>query len=300
MNKRGALKRAPPPPVEGEDDESEEDSDSSSVAGRQPQAKSENGWHSGSDEDKGPKRTTGTGPRYSNLPPRLLALQSQGQLQLDDDDEDSEEDVPLVATLGRAVQRATRLMADDSSDEDKPLTALIDKTKRKSSLSVSLSRHGGSLPAVSVGGGSLFGGGPTSPLGGGLTSPHEADNEDDKPLGLRASRVMSTSGHDEDEDDKPLGLHPDQMRRSQYFVAAQQQAQAVQQQQMMMQAQAMHQSMMFGAPSIMSMPVYGPPMAPQMMMAPPPLPSTPPPVPDAVKLTRVDKWRHDVAGEGEP
>ena len=51
--------------------------------------------------------------------------------------------------------------------------------------------------------------------------------------------------------------------------------------------------MMFGAPSIMSAPFYGPPMAAPMMM-PPQLPTTPPPMHDAAKLNRVDKWRHEV------
>lgn len=285
INKRGALKRPPPPPVEGEDEESEEESDSSSTRQRPTsQVQEENAWNSGSDEERGPRRTTGSGPRYPNLPPRLLALQSQGQLHLDSED-DSEEDLPLVATIGRAAQRATRLMAnDDSSDEDKPLTAILDKKLK--------------LPPVSVGGG-LFNSAQSAASKG-----EEDEEEDDKPLGLRVSRVLSPSqplGSAEDEDDKPLGLHPEQMRRSQYNMMANQAA-VVQQQQMMMQAQAaaqMHQSMMFGAPSIMSAPFYGPQMGPAMMV-PPQIPSTPPPVPDSVKLTRVDKWRHDVAVEGEP
>ncbi|KAF7793692.1 hypothetical protein EIP86_004808 [Pleurotus ostreatoroseus] len=320
---RRALRRPPPPPADGQDDEEEEESDSSSVGGHQPAVdREENGWHSDSDDgrrrqapppkntdldlslrlpdDLGPRRTTGSGPRYPNLPPRLLALQSQGQLQLDDDD-DSEEDLPLVATIGRAAQRATRIADDESSDEDRPLTTLIDKAKTRS---------------VSLGGGSLFGGsGPKSPSIAGSFGPPKIkkdDDEDDQPLGLRVSRMMTGSQHlgsvvsgggNGDDDDKPLGLRPEQMRRSQMFAVAQQQQQ--QQQQMMMQVQAqaqaqaaLHQSMIFGAPSIMSAPFYGPQMAPPMMMT-PQLPSTPPPLPDTAKLNRVDKWRHDVAVEGE-
>ena len=82
---------------------------------------------------------------------------------------------------------------------------------------------------------------------------------------------------------------------------AQQQQQ--QQQQMMMQAAAaqmqMQQSMMFGTPSIMSGPFFGPPMVAPPMMIPPQMPGTPPPMQDAAKLNRVDKWRHDVAVEEE-
>ncbi|THH02786.1 hypothetical protein EW026_g176 [Hermanssonia centrifuga] len=288
INKRGALKRPPPPPVDGDEDE-EEESDSSSVSPRgQAKRPETNGWYSGSDDERkprqtasapGPVRTTGAGSRYPNLPPRLQALHDQGQLQLDDDDS-SEEDLPLMATIERAAQRATRAdlrsAADDSSDEDRPLTQLLDKTKLK-------------LPTLSVGG-SMF---------GSATKGGDESEEDEKPLGLRVSRLvpsshaLSSAGPGGEDDDLPLGLHPEQMRRSQFMMAAQ----VAQQQQMMMQAQ-MHQSMMFGAPSIMSAPFYGPPMAPPMMMA-PQLPSTPPPLQDTTKLNRVDKWRHDVAVEGD-
>ena len=290
--KKPSVKRPPPLPAELQnyvDPDADDDSDSSSVAGRNPpiRVNDESGWLSDEDEARPrptPKVTSPT--KYANLPPRLLALQQQGQLQLDDDD-DSEEDLPLVATIGRAAQRATRVQADaDDSDEDEPLTALLDK--RKTSLT---------LPPVSVSGGGLF---DSARSAAGKGGDGDEEEEDDKPLGLRASRVLP---QDEDEDDKPLGLHPEQIRRSQMFMANQAMAtQAVaaqQQQQMMLQAQAMHQSMMFGAPSIVGAPFYGPAMAPPMMMAPPILPSTPPPVPDAVKLNRVDKWRHDVAVEGE-
>lgn len=297
-----------------EEQEEDEESDSSAVGGRPAVKVEDNGWHSDSDDgrprrkaapaaandldlslrlpdDLGPRRTTGSGPRYANLPPRLLALQSQGQLQLDDEDS-SEEDLPLVATISRAAKRATRIAEDESSDEDRPLTALIDKAKIR----------------VSVGGGSLFGGsGPKSPSVAGSMAPRrQADDEDDQPLGLRVSRMMTGSQYlgsvangGDDEDDKPLGLRPEQMRRSQMFAASQV---AQQQQQMMMQAQAQaamhHQSMIFGAPSIMSAPFYGPQMAPQMMI-PPQLSTTPPPPNDTAKLNMVDAWRRDVAVEGE-
>ena len=70
--------------------------------------------------------------------------------------------------------------------------------------------------------------------------------------------------------------------------------------QMAQMAAAAHQSMIFGAPSMMGSGFFGPPMAGAApMMAYPQLPPTPPPMQDAVKLTRVDKWRHDVAVEGE-
>ena len=272
------VRRAPPPPRGDDDDESDEDSDSSDAP--VPARAQASGWHS--DEDEGPRRTTGTGPRYPNVsggPPRLPQIPGAR-----DDGESSEEDVPLVATIGRAAQRQARSRAggDDSSDEDQPLAVVLDKTKQK-------------LPSLGGGGSSLS---PHSPARGG------DDDDDDKPLGLRVSHFGSSLSPSiaggEDEDDKPLGLHPEALRKSQFYMAQQVQ----QQQQMLAQAQmaqmaAAQQSMIFGAPSMMSSGFFAPPpMAPPMMMY-PQLPPTPPPMQDAAKFGRVDKWRHDVAVEGE-
>lgn len=316
---RRVVRRPPPPPVDGDDEEEEEESDSSSVAGRPFGGPKTDGWHSGSEDEKRPqasqpRRATGSGSRFAdNLPPRFRALQQQQQLELGED-ESSEEDLPLVATIGRAAQRATRASfsglrintADESSDEEKPLVQLLEKTKQKlpsptqglgaglfESIGASL---GGSLHAGTAAGGGAAGGGGD-------------EDEDDKPLGLRASRLFpgsqpASAAGGGDDDERPLALHPEQMRRSQFFASAAVQQQQ-QQQQMLMQAQAaaaaqmqMQQSMLFGAPSIMSAPFYAAPMAPPMMV-PPQLPSTPPPMHDSAKLNRVDKWRHDVAVEGE-
>lgn len=304
---RRISRRPPPPPVSGDEEVEEEESDSSSVARRPSGRPKTDGWHSGSEDGGEPqvravgaRRTTGSGSRFvDNLPPRFRALQQQQQLELEVDD-DSEEDVPLVATIGRAAQRATmanfpalRLgRDDDSSDEEMPLSVLLDKTKQK-------------LPSPTSGSGML------DSLGNFGSLRVADDDEDDKPLGLRVSRMglsppshaLSVAGgsiHQEEDDERPLALHPEQLRRSQYVAAAQQQ-------QMMMQAQAaaaaqmqMQQSMMFTAPSIMSMstPFYGPPMPMgPPMMAPSQMPSTPPPMQDTAKLNRVDEWRHNVAVE---
>ncbi|EIW61322.1 uncharacterized protein TRAVEDRAFT_142971 [Trametes versicolor FP-101664 SS1] len=264
------VRRRPPPPGEF-DDESDEESDDSDAPAPPRRAPQTSGWHS-DEEEEGPRRTTGTGPRYPQSgPPRLPQVVPQ-------DDDSSEEDVPLVATIGRAAQRQTRLgstAADDSSDEDKPLTALLDKTRQK-------------LP--SLGGSQLS---PTSLRPG---PADDDEDEDDMPLGLRASRIPPGFGAGgDDDDDKPLGMHPEQLRKSQFFMAAQQQ----QQQQMLAQAQMaqMQHAMMYATPpSMMGSGYFGPPMPPPMMMY-PQLPPTPPPIQD--KLGRVDKWRHDVAVEGE-
>ncbi|KAH9853617.1 hypothetical protein C2E23DRAFT_112598 [Lenzites betulinus] len=279
------VRRRAPPPAAGDDDDSDEDSDSSDApAPRRPET---SGWHS-DEEDAGPRRTTGTGPRYPPAgPPRLPQVVTR------EDDESSEEDVPLVATIGRAAQRLTRRRTggdESSSDEEKPLSVLLDKTKQK-------------LPSIA--GGSL------SPLSARPGAGDDDDDDDAEPLGLRVSRIPpgfgARAGGGEDEDDKPLGLHPDQLRKSQFFMAAQQQqqqqmlaqAQMVQMQQAQMQQAQMQHAMMYAAPpSMMGSGYFGPPMAPPMMVY-PQLPSTPPPMQDAVKYGRVDKWRHDVAVEGE-
>lgn len=284
---KASTRRLPPPPM-GDDDDEESESDSDASV-RAPKAEVTDGWVD-SDEERekqqqsGPIRTVGSGPRYPKGPPRL------GLPHVAHDNDSDEEDVPLVATIPKAAERLTRLQMgqDDDSDEEKPLVALLEKTKLK-------------VPSV----GGSFGGSLLS-----VSSPRAAndddEDEDDQPLGLRASKFIGSASQlgqgsrpDEDEDDKPLALHPDQMRRTQYMMAAQQQQQ---QQQFMMQAQAAQmraQSMMYGVPSMMGSGFFGPPMAPPMIV-PPVMPGTPPPVHDAVKYGRVDRWRQEVAVEGQP
>ncbi|KAL4075875.1 hypothetical protein J3A83DRAFT_4090059 [Scleroderma citrinum] len=227
-----------------------------------------------SDEDNGPRRTTGVGLRYpvKSKAPAVYDLK---------DDEDSEEDLPLVAAAALAAKRATHLPLprphddDDDDDDDKPLVAVLNEGKL-------------SLPSFD-----LDNPGPRS----------ARDDDDDKPLGLRVSRAPMASqaslvftGSD---DDKPLAFHPEQQRRTQYQMLAQMQQQ---QQQMLMQAQ-MQNSIYFGAPPMMGSGFFAPPMAPQPIMMGVPVsmpisPPSPPPVHDPAKFGRVDRWRHDVAVEG--
>ncbi|KAH8105964.1 hypothetical protein BXZ70DRAFT_1037024 [Cristinia sonorae] len=277
IQKASTPRRPPPPPEDDESDDTASDR-SEAVQHHTGAARHAEDWYAGSsDEEQGPRRTTGRGLRYPNK------QQSPPELPRPVDDSDSEEDLPLVATIGRAVERAqarSQLLPDSDSDEEKPLSVLLDSGKFKS-------------PSASIGAGSNY-----------FTSPRpqhndDSEDEDDQPLGLRASRILPSSsglqgGDDEDEDDKPLAFHPDQLRRTQYVAMAQQQ------QLMMQAAQAqMHQSMIFGAPSMMGSGFFPPPMAHPMMMA-PQAPLAAPPLNDAVKFGRVDKWRHDVAVEGLP
>ena len=269
---KASTPRRPPPPPADDDESDDSGSEASSVVQRRGPKAAED-WHAGSsDDERGPRRTTGTGPRYpkQQVPPRRQVAES-----------DSEEDLPLVATIGRAVERATQVRSiapvESDSDEEKPLSVLLD-AKLKSPATNS--------PSAST---NLFLS-PKAPV-------DDSDEEDDQPLGLRASRVLPSSsdlqnGGDEDDDDKPLALHPDQIRKTQYA--------AMQQQQFMMQAAQMHQSMYFGTPSMMGSGFFAPPMVPPMMMAAQSPMAAAPAGGDAAKFGRVDKWRHDVAVEGLP
>jgi hypothetical protein len=260
-----------PPPVNDDDNESESDNSAQHVPARRKAHRSSaetaaDRWVAGSsDEDEGaPRRTIGVGAGY----------QSQGHHESQPADDDSEEDMPLAATVRRALQRAMSSGGDDS-DSDVPLSAMLDKAKM-------------SIPPINFDGLSV------------TNAKIDDDDDDDQPLGLRAS-IIPPSSHlyaGDDDDDQPLAFHPDQQRRTQYQAMAQQQ-------QMMMQAQ-MQQSMFFGAPSMMGSGFFGPSMAqipPPMMMGPPalqqPVPS-PVPASDAGKFGLVDRWRHDVAVEGHP
>ena len=285
-----SARKGPPPPRDDDGDE-ESDGDNSDVALRErlpsKGANADTEWFSDEEKPKGPARTTGAGPRYPQGKADPPAKQKPKYTPAPPPD-DSDEDVPLAATVDKVVQRAAKAAAEEESDEDKPLNVLIDKTKSKLFPEVPESKQ---------------------PSKGG----DDDDDEDDQPLGLRASQFnplasqnwLGRSG-DDDEDDVPLGLHPEQQRRTQYQMLAQQQQFA--QQQMMMQAQ-LQNSMMFSQPSFMGPGFYGPPMGMGMgvgpvmgdmsMMAPPMAPGTPPPAQDPTKFGRVDAWRRGVAVEGE-
>ena len=286
---RGITKGPPPPP---NNDDSESSSEHSDVNVPEPSQRiSAEGWHSG-DSDRevkvkeGPVRTTGVGPRYPNRSRRRGAPTQSFAQGISDDD--SEEDMPLAATVPRAVQRATRLgfpgAEDSDSDEEKPLSQLLTRSKLLD------------IPPLDDGG--------LDPQSGSATASNavvngEDEDEDDKPLGLRVSRFVSSQsqlGHvdAEDDDDRPLALHPEQQRRTQYNMLLQHQ-----QQQLMLQAQ-IQQSMMFSPPSLMSSGFFGAPVLPQMVPMMPPAPASPPPgAQDTTKFTRVDRWRREIVG-GQP
>ena len=212
-------------------------------------------WHeNSSDEEDGPRRTTGIGLRY----PKHFNKNSLSH------DDDSEEDLPLAATIHKAAARATlgvTQMGQDSDDEDRPLSHIVLQAKTK-------------LPP------------PRTTLSA-ENRPAEED-DDDEPLGLRTSRFIQNRPSADDEDDVPLAFHPEQQRRTQYQMLAQQQQQ---QQQMMMQAQM--QSNMLMSASMMGPGYFAPMVHPMgMMQVPMPLPS--PPLHDEVKFGRVDRWRRDI------
>lgn len=235
--------------------------------------KAVNSWVAAStDEDDGPRRTTGVGPRY---PVKSKAP----TLQNHNNGEDSEEDIPLVAAAALAAQRAGQIPPSrphdyDDDDEDKPLVAVLNKGKLLS---------------------------PSYDPDNIATGPRAVkDDDDDEPLGLRVCAPMASQAslvYTGSDDDKPLAFHPEQQRRTQYQMLAQMQ----QQQHILMQAQ-MQNNIYFGAPAMMGSGFYGAPMAPQPMMGVPmtmPIPPpSPPPLQDPAKFGRVDRWRRDVAVEG--
>ncbi|KAK0230790.1 hypothetical protein IW262DRAFT_1445119 [Armillaria fumosa] len=265
-----------PPPVVDDDSESE----ASDHGVQRPTAKKEvQAWYEDSSDEDGPLRITGVGPRYRRSH-ASSGKPAPPQFAKHAPDSDSEDDLPLSATINRAAVRMTHLKADsDSEEENKPLSVLLRKSQSINSL----------LPKVDFD--------RAQPTG------DDDEDEDDKPLGLRASHIAPSSvAHSSipgggDDDDRPLAFHPEQQRRTQYQMMAQHQ----QQQQMLMQAQQMHNSMFFNPP-MMGSQFFGPPLAPPMnpmMMQPPMQIPSPPPMQDPTKFGRVDRWRRDVAVEGE-
>jgi len=288
--KRGITRGPPPPPNDNDTGSSSELSDVDTPRSPPPKVSTE-GWHSGESDNEvnGPVRTTGVGPRYPNRGRRQPPAFAHSV-----DDDDSEEDMPLAATVSRAVERATRFglsAAENSdSDEEKPLSQLLVKSKH---LSDKTDHH---LPGSAA---------PAQVDKGNDGEDDDDEDEDNKPLGLRASRFISSQsqlGHvnAEDDDDRPLAFHPEQQRRTQYNMVLLQQQQQQQQQQLLLQAQ-MQQNMMFSPPSMMGPGFFGAPVMSQMMpLVPPPVPGSPPPDPqDMTKFGRVDRWRREIVG-GQP
>ncbi|KEP55363.1 hypothetical protein V565_005930 [Rhizoctonia solani 123E] len=225
------------------------------------------GWFAGSsdgEEESGVKRDSG---------PRAVPV-SGGR------DEDSDDDVPLTNIKVRAPE------SDD--DEDAPLSnikprhsVLLPDLKPASTLDFAASLGLAPEPAQ--------------------TKAAKGDDSDDEvPLAIRRQTIMlpqssdnkpAAENDDSDDDEKPLGL-----RLSQAPSVAQQQRQAEyqqmmlmqqQQQQLMMQQQAMRASMF--NPSMLSFqPHMGGPGSIHSFGAPVPIKDP--------KLTRVDRWRHDVSG----
>lgn len=288
------LRRAPP----ADDDipsESESDDDDVPLGqslGRITDKVADDWVAESSEEDERPIRTTGNGHGYFGSSAALTEPLPNGV-----GDEDSEEDLPLTVAAERIAKRATQLPpprpVDEDDDEDKPLAAVLSESKISHGQS-KLSRPDFSFDNLS----------------GGRPSTND-DDDDEQPLGLRASRLPTMASHAslpfiggddrDEEDDQPLAFHPEHQRKTQYQMLAQLQQQQQQQQQMMMQAQ-MHNSFYFGAPAMMGSGFFGPPMNVPMGVPPlmgMPTPPSPPPAHDAAKYGRVDRWRHDVAVEGE-
>ena len=174
---------------------------------------------------------------------------------------DSEDDVPLVRKLQLPSVRAP---SPDSEDE-KPLAHVLERKSKVPEFSFDNILNNSDSPMVK-----------------------EDAEEDDTPLAVRHPRAQSMIArsvvpNDDDDDEKPLGLKQiQQQQQAQFNIMAQQQV--------MMQAQ-LHNSMAFGAPSILS--GFSPFMVPPPTFSPAPGPS----VHDPAKYQSVDQWRHNVAAD---
>lgn len=232
--------------------DSDEGQESSPIVG--PLETSWNIIDSSDDSDRGPRRTTGTGPRYPNRPQKVVSRVL---------DESSEEDLPLAATVHKAMARAVFSgNQPNSDDEDKPLSQVLHKAKNK------LENQ---------------------------NDCNKSDSEDEQPLALRASRIPRTTQKVDDEDDLPLAFHPQKQRRTQHQMFAQQQQMLVQaqlQNNLLMNAHASMMGGFYGATPVIN------PMSMIPMQVPLPAPS-PPPMVDEVNFGRVDRWRRDVIVDGD-
>jgi hypothetical protein len=283
----------PPKVPESSDSDSDADQPSFSRAqSRIQHSKSQHDWLS-DDERQAAAARPRPQPRFKpSTSARNLSRFAAGLQVSKSDSEDS--DVPLTNAIARAKQRQ---QADDS-EEDKPLAAILGN-------SLSTLDFGGTLladvkmPAEQK----IAMPQPRRVL---RTTSRDEDDEDDQPLGLRASR--SGLGGGESEDEKPLGMRYS-TARSQIFVQQQQQLQ--QQQQVMMQQQMVQQQMMAAAqmrgsmfnPMMMgnmnmamgfgnSMSMHG--VNPAMMAMGPPMGVMEAGPADPAKLNAVDRWRRGV------
>ncbi|THH11475.1 hypothetical protein EW145_g626 [Phellinidium pouzarii] len=248
-------------PIPADDDSDYESSASEAALGRAAPLFEEAVDQWVSDDEKRPVQASRIGLGYSlnHLTP----------------ENDSDEDLPLSMALQRASHKLSIPMTEsDNSDEDKPLSSLLDKPKLN-------------IPSIDL---------------DQLTSPHSGlhlnitdnDDEDDVPLGIRASCLPAGASHlsgifglsaggNGDDDDRPLSMHPGQIRKSQFQMFAQ-----TQQQQQLFQAQMVN-SMAFAPPPSM------------LLMTPPSVPFAPQPpiqMQEPNKFNSVDRWRHGVAVEG--
>lgn len=226
--------------------------------------------------------------------PAPPASASVPRINVPDDDSDDEE-IPLSLAIQKAALRKSMLPQadDDSSDEDRPLSMLLLNKTEAGSTSPNLADlvNFDSKPSLSL-----------------PKNSNEEDDEDNEPLGIRASRLPAgasqlsfpsslsqgvASGGGDDEDDRPLSMHPTQIRKSQFNILAQFQQQ--QQQQQLYQAQMASQMSFPNTQSMMFMMPPGP-FTPQPQMQ---MPMAVPP-PESNKFSSVDRWRRDVAVEGPP
>lgn len=230
---RASGRRQPPNPSDVEEPSDSDDEQNP----LRPIERTES-WHVGSsdEEDHGPRRTTGVGPRYPKRVPKIRHPFV---------DEDSEEDLPLAAAMHKAKVRATlpNITQATSDDEDKPLAQVM--------------RH--AMPSVQSRSQNLA---------------SSSNSDDEQPLALRASRLPWNRPSYEVEDDMPLALQQSQQQQTHYQMFAQQQQQhllmqAQMQTNMFMNAHPSMMSGFYGAMPLMN--AVMPMQAPLSIPSPPPV-----------------------------
>ncbi len=260
------------------------------------------GWFNAGDSDEdgeGLERNLSSGshsrPGYSRKVSARMTLPQIPGGGLTGGDSD-EEDVPLAQQLGRKPPPAKAApQIESDSDSDQPI-ATLKRSTSKSSAAPTARGVSTTLPNLNF---------RSIPSELALNTPgfqndDEESSEDEVPLAVRhpSANRLSTMGLDEDEDDKPLGvrystvLTPSQVQLQQQFQQHQVLQQQMLQQQIMLQTQAqIRASMAFGGGmGMMGSPYGAVPSTMSMSMMSPMIPVEP----TTTDTARVDQWRRNI------
>ncbi|KAG5646568.1 hypothetical protein DXG03_002871 [Asterophora parasitica] len=191
--------RRPPPQVPDDASESDESDDAEPS---KEKSSSDPNWHavSSDEEEGGPRRTTGTGPRFPS-----------GRRRQTKNTDDSDDEVPLSVAMSRVAQKH---LAPDSDDE-RPLSTL-QKKKQSSLLNVNfdnlLSQNQGDDDNEPLGI-------RASRLGGSVNRQTGDGDDDDRPLAFHPEQQRRSQFHmmaQQQQQQQQLMMQA-QMQNSMYF-----------------------------------------------------------------------------------